>query len=279
MGEDDPREQAPAEPQTPDIPTDSLAFDPPAIDSPGIDSEGNDSPVIDSPGIDPPDIDSLVIDPLGIGLPDDSTHTAVDSTFSAEDSPRPQVAPDSLSGQTVFLSLDDLYHLIEVRYPGTEYASHASARRAALDAVLYAVEEVREPGEDSLDVVVDVMAPLSQEVVDAAPEGTFGLASDVPLNANVGGFGWKVASVPSPLAAQAMLRNFSERGLRAAVVQESTDGRVLYVLLLGQFASVEEAEAVRDDLPTTGVGRDLEVVPILGLDLLDTTGLDRLRPD
>ena len=207
----------------------------------------------------------MATDSLGIGLPEDDGHI--------------EVAPDSLGGQTVFLSLDDLYHLVEARYPGTEYASHASARRAALDAVLNAVEEVREPGEDSLDVMVDVMAPLPQEVVDAAPEGTFGLSGDLPLNAEVGGFGWKVASVPSPLAAQAMLRNFSERGLRAAVVQEIEDRRELYALLLGQFASVEEAEAARDDLPNTGIGRDLEIVPIRGLELLDATDLDRLRPD
>ena len=278
-GGDDLREQAPREPHTPDIPTDSLALDPPAIDSPGIDSLGIDSPGIDSLAIDSPGIESLGIDSLGIGLPEDGAHAAADSTVTADEGPRPVVEADSLGGQTVFLSLDDLYHLVEVRYPGTEYAAHASARRAALDAVLNAVEEVLEPGEDSLDVVVDVMAPLSQEVVDASPEGTFGLAGDVPLNADVGGFGWKVASVPSPLAAQAMLRNFSERGLRAAVVQESSDSRALYMLLLGQFASVEEAEAVRDDLPKTGVGRDLEIVPIRGLELLDAADLDRLRPD
>ncbi|MCH8030523.1 MAG: SPOR domain-containing protein, partial [Bacteroidetes bacterium] len=274
-GGDDPREQARVEPQTPDIPTDSLVFDPLAIDTlgietPAIDALALDPPVIDTLGIETPvidvlNVDSMATDSLGIGLPEDDGHI--------------EVAPDSLGGQTVFLSLDDLYHLVEARYPGTEYASHASARRAALDAVLNAVEEVREPGEDSLDVVVDVMAPLPQEVVDAAPEGTFGLSGDLPLNAEVGGFGWKVASVPSPLAAQAMLRNFSERGLRAAVVQEIEDRRELYVLLLGQFASVEEAEAVRDDLPKTGVGRDLEIVPIRGLELLDATDLDRLRPD
>ena len=189
------------------------------------------------------------------------------------------MSPDSLGGQIVFLSLDNLYRLVEARYPDTEYAAHARARRAALDAVLNAVEGVREPGEDSLDAVVDVMAPLPQEVVDAAPEGTFGLAGDVPLNADVGGFGWKVASVPSPLAAQAMLRNFSGRGLRAAVVQETEDRRDLYVLILGQFASVEEAEAARDDLPATGIGSVLEIIPIRGLDLMGAADLDRLRPD
>ena len=314
-GGDDPREQARVEPQTPDIPTDSLVFDPLAIDTlgietpaidalaldpPAIDSLGMESLAIDSLALDPPAIDSLgietpaidalaldppVIDTLGIETPVidvlnvDSMATDSLGIGLPEDDGHIEVAPDSLGGQTVFLSLDDLYYLVEARYPGTEYASHASARRAALDAVLNAVEEVREPGEDSLDVMVDVMAPLPQEVVDAAPEGTFGLSGDLPLNAEVGGFGWKVASVPSPLAAQAMLRNFSERGLRAAVVQEIEDRRELYALLLGQFASVEEAEAARDDLPNTGIGRDLEIVPIRGLELLDATDLDRLRPD
>ena len=349
-GGDDPREQAPAEPQTPDLPTDVLAFDPPGIDSPGIDSLtidspgidslGIESPAIDSLGIESPAIDSLGIDSLGIESPAiDSPGVdslAIDSlAFNppaidasgidsltidsltidslgidslgvdspAIDSPgidspgidspaidslaiglpeegaRPEVSPDSLGGQIVFLSLDNLYRLVEARYPDTEYAAHARARRAALDAVLNAVEGVREPGEDSLDAVVDVMAPLPQEVVDAAPEGTFGLAGDVPLNADVGGFGWKVASVPSPLAAQAMLRNFSGRGLRAAVVQETEDRRDLYVLILGQFASVEEAEAARDDLPATGIGSVLEIIPIRGLDLMGAADLDRLRPD
>ncbi len=222
---------------------------------------------------------SAVADPQFENLPIDSQVVLQDTTgLVIEDTLAVQL-PDSLVQPAAFLSLAELYSIIETRYPETEFATQAASRKADLLAVLTPPPAVQPVETDSVSVAQDLMLPLGQEVIDAAPEGTFGLQGDVPLNGEIGGFGWKVASVPSPLAAQAMLRNFAERGLRAGVFRVEQDRRVLFAMILGQFTSVEEAEAARMDLPETGVGRELEVIPIHGLEFLSADDLDRLRPD
>ncbi len=191
----------------------------------------------------------------------------------------------------------DLYTLIETDYPGTPYATEAATLRRALEAHLApeGAEPVPAEGDPALPdlaadttdtpdaaglphVLGDDMRPgsaLPADVVEAAPPGTFGLSGTAPLNAEFGGYSWRVAALPSPLAAAALLRNFARREIRAGVVRENgAGGEPLYVVLLGQFASTDEAIAARADLPSTGVGRDLRVVNIYGLDLLTDQELD-----
>ncbi len=263
-----------APPTDADSPTDSLASKMSAEEALHADSVTVDG----REGI-PVEADPLTNESADINMERAQTGLVGDSTSAVLAGPRFESSADSSGIPSEVLGLTDLYRIIETRYPSTEYAARASARRAAYDAVYAPQSDVFEAVEDSVEVERDVMASLPQEVVDAAAEGTFALTGEVPLDTNLGGFSWKVASVPSPFAAGAMLRNFAERGLRAAVFQETTDNRVLYVLLLGQFASVADAEASSGDLPTTGVGRDVEIVPIFELALLSAEDLDRLRPD
>ena len=120
----------------------------------------------------------------------------------------------------------------------------------------------------------DPDAALPPQELAVAPPDQFGLEGEAPLAAEFGGYAWRVAAVPYPLAARRLLRSYAASGLRAAVVLEQGDGdSAQYVLLVGQFASAAEAETVRDDLPATAIGPDLRITALSGLTLLDENAL------
>lgn len=209
-------------------------------------------------------------------LPDSLTQAT--STEAAPDSSA--VVADSLVQAVPTFGVAALYRLLQAHYPDTPYATQASTLLAALE---------RDPAQDGAEDATDVVrvdpstvltdeaqpgASLPAEFVEAAPEGTFALSGDLPLNTAIGGYSWRVAALPSPLAARALLRNYDRRGIRAGVTLESGDQGDLYVILLGQFASTDDAVAARGDLPTTGIGRDIRIVDIYGFDLIDPQDLE-----
>ncbi len=241
--------------------------------------------------------DALANDSLALSL-HDSEPSHVDSlkipstTFTSFDSAADEIIPldsltESLEGANAdttevassqealeedfgpYLKLVDLYQIIESRYAGTQYAQRAHALRQGLlrgygDGIAGDDPSVGESG---------VNEPEEPEL-----DGDYGVRGTVPLNPEIGGFTWKVASVPSSLAAISMLRNFSDGGFRAGASETQNNGRAVYSLLIGQFASEEDAEAARSLLPATGVGRDLVVVSMDGMTLLAIEDLEALTP-
>ena len=176
------------------------------------------------------------------------------------------------------IGLIDLYRVIEARYPETEYAARAEASRTILEIEMGLVAVSDEQVSDA-ETVADDGPSLPQTLVDGAPEGTFGLLGSNPFDMVIGGFSWRVAAVPSPLAAQALLNNFLQQDYRAAATIEQSERGEIYVLLIGQFPSEAAARTARNDLPSTGVGRNLEVVSLEGLSLITANDLGNLGVD
>ncbi|NNF57609.1 MAG: hypothetical protein HKN04_05145, partial [Rhodothermaceae bacterium] len=203
--------------------------------------------------------DSLVADSVvADSLVADSA--VVDSTGSF-------VGADSTGVPSVGLA--DLYALVENRFPQTPYAERAQRLRAALLASLAPeVPADQEPDEEPLEELAepvvaavpseafpDAAAPdaaLPPELVAQMPPGTFGMGGDRPLSTSIGAYTWRVATVPNALAARALLGNFTRRELRAAAFAEETPQGTQYVLIIGLYPSVAEAEAVRGQLPRSG---------------------------
>jgi TolA-binding protein len=213
--------------------------------------------------------DSLAFDGLA------SDRTALDSTLMTMDS---TAAPA--------LQLLDLYRLVEARYPDSPYAERARARRQALLALQGVPDEGPPAGEGETPEAphappvtglpaAPADAGLPPEIVALVPPETFGLEGAAPLNTDVGGYTWRVAGAPDALTALTLLRTYAGRGLRAAITEEQGERGAGYVLLAGQFASVADAEAVRDLLPPVDVAEPLRVVALGGLRLLDEADLRR----
>jgi hypothetical protein len=152
--------------------------------------------------------------------------------------------------------LDDLYAVLVTRYPDTPYAERANAIRAALSG------EVAAPAADSAGAAPPTPTTGPQRPGAAAA----GLMGEDMIDPAQGGFTWRVARVPTPLGARALLRNFRRRGFRTAVnVDVASDGQPFYGVVVGQFESLEDAESVRDGLPVSGLGAGVEILPVEGM--------------
>lgn len=93
--------------------------------------------------------------------------------------------------------------------------------------------------------------PAASEPVQTAPpsEPADPLRGAAGIDRADGGFSWIVASEFSREPAERRVADFRDRGFRADVIAEETGGRTRYRVALGQFASIEEAERFRSDLP------------------------------
>jgi hypothetical protein len=158
----------------------------------------------------------------------------------------------------------DLYALLIARYSGTPYAERAAELRAPL------VEgEEGAPPPDSAGAPPPAAGPGGRPT-----DAHTGLMGDAAIDPALRGFTWRVARVPTGLAARALLRNFQRRGFRtAATVDLGDDGQPVYSVIVGQFMTLEDAESVRDGLPVTGLGAELEVLPLETLVLVDEAQL------
>jgi len=213
--------------------------------------------------------------------------------------PLPRVRVDSTVAtdstvlvDTVFVSgptLGALYARVEAEYPETGYADRALTLREAYEAArptdaaadssnAAETDKPDEPlaGDLELGEAEGVAPPLPDFDVPVAPDApaeAWGLQGDQPINTRWGGVAWRVASVPSPLAAQSLARGLRRRGYRTAITTDEGPEGSLFILLVGQFASIADGEAARSELPPAGVGRDLRLVPISGMILLDEAAL------
>lgn len=208
-----------------------------------------ENPVVQDQDLDASPIQVVEADPVSPEAPD----------------PTPQVFREIVVHELGTTTLSNLYLVIQERYPGTNFAQRASQLRSAL--LSNTSTTTGEPSETngtipSPDSTDSGGRSLPEAVINSAPEGTFGLYSGRPMDPVIGGFSWKVATVPSPLAARALLNNFRSEGLKAEVTMQEGDRGTVYVLLLGQYPSEQVAEEGRDELPSTGVGRNVEIVSL-----------------
>ncbi len=201
-------------------------------------------------------------DAAGEPVPIDTS--SVDEPRSAGDSlaaPAPRPVPSGPAFGVV-----DLYTVLIERYPGTPYADRAAALRAAMTQ-----DEGAVTADDSVAGAPTPPRPGEGARPTAA---TSGLMGDAAIDPAQRGFTWRVARVPTGLAARALLRNFQRRGFRtAATVDVDDEGQPVYSVIVGQFTSLEDAESVRGGLPVTGLGAELEILPLETLVLVDETQL------
>ncbi|HIG74045.1 MAG TPA: SPOR domain-containing protein [Bacteroidetes bacterium] len=83
-----------------------------------------------------------------------------------------------------------------------------------------------------------------------------GLAGDAPIQLDAEGFTWVVSSVSSRAEAEAAVARYRRAGFRARVIEGTVNGRPMYRIAIGQFASRQDAYSVRDRLPADIRGRD-----------------------
>jgi hypothetical protein len=115
------------------------------------------------------------------------------------------------------------------------------------------------------DTVAALPIPVDTSAVDTAAVATSEptpptpaadpLRSTAGIDRADGGFAWIVASEFSREPAERRVAAFREQGFRADVIAEEAAGRTRYRVALGQFASIEEADRFRSDLPA-GVPSD-----------------------
>ncbi len=93
--------------------------------------------------------------------------------------------------------------------------------------------------------------PAGSEPVGSEPEPVSAdpLRSAGAIDPDAGGYTWVVASELSRAPAERRVEAYRAQGLRAGVVADDARGRTRYRVSLGQFDSVEDAEARRADLP------------------------------
>jgi len=219
---------------TPDTPADSLG---------AVAGEERDPPTVRDP------MDLLVAPTLP-----DSLAGAADTRDVA-----PAIAPGPFVGSG--FGVADLYAVLVARYPGTPFADRASELRAALV----------DTGDTLPDSAGAPGARPPPAPSDARPgAAAASLMGEQPIDPALGGFTWRVARVPTPLGARALLRNFHRRGFRSAVnVDVASDGQSFYGVVVGQFDTLEDAEAARGSLPVGGLGADLAILPIESMVLIE----------
>ncbi len=184
--------------------------------------------------------------------PRDSAGVPLDSTFVIADSARiavadsAGVAPSDLASVSAEEPwLDTLYASIESDFPGTPFAERARVLRTALSGLRQ--DTPREEVED---------APPADVVTDP-------LRDEAPIELRKGTFSWSVFASPDRDDAALLMAFLTEDGYRTALYTERNAEGVMYHVLIGQFATQAEAEAVRpalDDIPDTDTYR---LMPLL----------------
>jgi len=184
--------------------------------------------------------------------------------------------------------VETLYASIEADFPGSRYAERARTLREAVEERRLAFLAAREPeppapeppaaapaGEEPppglpvSDAPADVLAAAAGD----APAGTFDEASlrgSEPLDRRSGGYTWVVLRTPRPLEAQNRIVSFFNRGYRTALATVAGESGEESLVLVGQFATAEEAEAARGALPLGSDTASLAVLPLADLGPLQT---------
>lgn len=210
----------------------------------------------------------------------DTTVAVADTTIAVADT---TVAVADTSTAVPGVPLVDLLAFVETQYAGTPYAERARTHRTALlelAGIPVDAQDPTAPGTPAAQPVVGLPAApadasLPPDIVSLLPSETFGLEGTTPINMEVGGFSWRLTAVAEPGEAYALLRTHAEQGLRTGVVREEGEGYAGFALLVGQFASVAEAEATRGALPAVASEAAPRVVALSGLRLLREADLRR----
>lgn len=173
------------------------------------------------------------------------------------------------------IDLADLYSRIVDAYPGTPFATRAERLQGELtiapaaqtpggeDAAI--AEEATEATTPAVPAQAQPRDESDPHVVSpGTPEEALGAMGEVPLLPEFGGYTWEMVSLPSPMAARALLENYRRRGYRVGVYREGD----LYRLLLGQFENRSAAEAALPELPDAPGGAAPRLLPLRVINLL-----------
>ncbi len=93
-----------------------------------------------------------------------------------------------------------------------------------------------------------------------------GLRGEAPVDPEFGGVTWRVRTLSIPDEGVPMIRVLAGAGFRSAILEDLSSGA--YVIAIGQFDTVEQAEAVREALPAWAQLRG-EVVSLEGFERTD----------
>lgn len=107
-----------------------------------------------------------------------------------------------------------------------------------------------EPAEEIIEEeAVEVESSEEPEILEE-PAVVDPLRGDEPIDASLGGVTWIAYSEASRAAADRRVANFREQGFRSAVIPSTVRGAQRFRVAIGQFSSIEEAEAHRAELPS-----------------------------
>ena len=138
------------------------------------------------------------------------------------------------------------------REPVVDPVAERSAPTVADTAA--ASPSVPSPAAEALSDTAAAAAEAVPEEPEPAPSAD-PLRSTAGIDVGEGGFTWVVASEFDRASAEAAVADFRAQGFRAGVVAEEAGGRTRYRVALGQFASLDEANQHRPNLPA-GVPAD-----------------------
>lgn len=205
--------------------------------------------------------DSTAGEPLAADAVTEDDSPVPDAAVNLPGDPTPTIFADTAGARTL-ASVDSLHqkgltleaYLVAFarRYPDSRYAEAANRLRTALqgtDADSAAVEG------DGLEPD----APVAASPVDD-PDG---LRGQTPPDPGRAGVSWKIQTFASQEEAEAIAQTLRTSRYRVGV---ATDGALFYVLV-GQFATIAEGEAVRSGLPPWAQTRSV-LIPISGFTLV-----------
>ena len=202
------------------------------------------APVTELAGVDTTQVDEALADSMVVVT--DSVMAVADSVQVAADSI--EVAADSVN--TPWLA--ELYASIETDFPNTPFAARARVLRGALDSLL------PEPAPEPAPVAdaADSTAVTDQPIDDHLLRGT------EPIELRKETFTWSVFASPEREDAEFLLAYLAENGYRTALYTERRALGALYHVIVGQFATLAEAEAMRAAVATVPATETYRLLPL-----------------
>ncbi|MEP0547546.1 MAG: SPOR domain-containing protein [Rhodothermales bacterium] len=187
------------------------------------------------------EITALPISPA----PTDSTVAFPDSVMAVADSA--QVAAGAAPAESPWLT--ELYASIETDFPGTPFAERARVLRGALDSLLP-------------DPVADGSgATDSTTVADASVDDQL-LRGEEPIELLKGTYTWSVLASPERDDAEVLMAYLVDEGYRTALYTEQKATGPVYHVVVGQFATSAEAEALRAAVATIPATETYQLLPL-----------------
>ena len=98
--------------------------------------------------------------------------------------------------------------------------------------------------------------PLAPDLSGLSPALASALAGSAPIQLDVTGYTWVVASVADRAEAADLMARYRRAGYRTRLIEGEYGGRPTFRVAIGQFATRNDAISVRDRLPADIRGRD-----------------------